>query len=502
MRLFFVFRLSVFAVLPLSAAESKPNLVFVLIDDMGWEDTSLPFTKEKTAFNNFYRTPSMERLAAQGVKLTSAYSCAVCTPSRVSWMTGRNTSRHGVTNWTFKGETSGKTNELLPPKWKMDGLQPGDAPTAPGLLHEAGYRTILVGKAHFGAYDTPGADPKNLGFDINIAGHGAGHPASYQGKADYGGKDLRAVPGLEAYKGTDTHLTDALTSEACKEIDRAVADKTPFFLYLSHYAVHLPIQPHRPYDAHYESADVAKVEKNYASMVEGMDASLGKVMDELQKLGVAENTLVVFWTDNGGLSAHGRGKNVLGTGDDTHNKPLREGKGSAYEGGIRVPAIVGWAKVSDQNPFPITPGTATDSPAIIEDLFPTLVGLAGAKLPESPVDGRSLLPLLKGGTREDAPLVWHYPNLWTKMPNQQTTGYRPHSVIRSGGWKAIHFYDTRTWELYHVAEDLGEAEELSAKEPERLLKLAKELQDLLEKRGAVWPIDAKTGAPRKLLLPS
>jgi arylsulfatase A-like enzyme len=505
--------LAAFLAMSAHAASSRPNIVFILIDDMGWQDTSVEFHTARTPFNDYYRTPNMERLARTGVRLTQAYSCAVCTPTRVSWLSGRNAARHHVTNWTNDGETGYPSEQLLPPAWKREGFQPGDAPTAPGLLRAAGYRTILVGKAHFGAARTPGADPLQLGFDVNIGGHSAGRPASYQGEDRYDspnpGEHRCAVPGLEQYKGTPTHLTDALTSEACREITHAVKDlRQPFFLYFAHYAVHSPIQPHRPYDAHYRSLTVGRPEMDYASMIEGMDASVGRVLDTLRDLGVARDTLIVFYSDNGGVTHAMRGRNVLGTGIGTHNKPLREGKGSAYEGGIRVPAIVTWAEPAPDHPaqqlVPIASGARSAQPVLIEDLFPTFLRWGGATLPSgAAVDGEDLTPALAASTPpgRKAPLIWHFPNLWNPKAPADSRGYRPHSVIRDGDWKAIYFYEDQRWELYHLATDTGEANDLSTKEPARLHELARRLDERLTRLKAPLPIERTSGKPRAIQLP-
>jgi arylsulfatase A-like enzyme len=496
-----------------NAATSKPNIVFFLVDDMGWQDSSVPFHDKRTPFNDFFQTPAMERLAAGGVRLTQAYSCAVCTPTRVSWLTGRNATRHHITNWTLKGETSRKSERLLPPPWKIDGFQPGEAPTAAEILRKSGYRTIHIGKAHWGAVGTAGADPLKLGFDVNIAGHAAGAPESFQGMDRYGegkpGKEVWAVPGLADYKGKDIHLTDALTIEACREMEDCVkAGTQPFFLYLSHYAVHSPLQPHRPYIDHYKDQPVAESEKLYASMVEGMDASLGKVMDKLKELNVADETLIVFYTDNGGVSHVLRGKNILGSGTDTHNLPLREGKGSAYEGGIRVPAIVSWAENNPtsemQKRVPIVANSKSDRPVIIEDWFPTFLHWAGAALPTSAVDGEDITAALSkpGENPRTRPLFWHFPNVWTPYPADRHVGYQPHSVIRSGDWKAIYFYDAEIWELYDLGKDPGETRNLASTDSERLTKLARALLDRLNEMKSPLPVDRATGKSRPLRLPS
>ena len=316
--------------------EVKPNIIMFLVDDMGWQDCSEPFWKEKTAFNKRYNTPSIERLATQGMKFTQAYACAVCSPTRVSLISGMNAARHRVTNWTLRrGKSSVKEPEnLRMPEWNLNGAQPTDSiersvhitPLAK-ILKNNGYFTIHSGKAHFGAIGTPGANPLNLGFDINIAGHAAGAPGSYQGTAYFGNnpdgtvKNTWSVPGLEKYHGQDINLSDALTKEAILAVDSSLKTDKPFFLYMAHYAVHTPIQADNRYIDKYNEEIDDKIEAKYASMVEGMDKSLGDLMDYLDKKGITENTIILFMSDNGGLSAVGRGGEP-----HTHNKPLSKWK--------------------------------------------------------------------------------------------------------------------------------------------------------------------------------
>lgn len=511
---------------------APPNIVFFLVDDMGWQDTSVPFHAARTPLNDHFRTPNMERLARRGVCFTQAYSAPVCSPTRTSIMIGQSPVRHRVTNWTLFAdkETSRETERLrAPAEWQRNGLQPG-TPTLPDLLRRAGYRTIHCGKAHWGAHGTPGSDPRNLGFDVNIAGHATGAPGNYHGGRFYGNDENGAytppwgVPGLEKYHGTDTHLTDALTTEALAEIDASVAAGTPFYLYLSHYVVHTPIQEHRPYVDHYRgrcyagtSIAIPDEEACYASMVEGMDASLGAVLDRLESLDVARNTLVVFYSDNGGLSAHTRGTTPQGTGRETHNWPLREGKASAYEGGTRVPAIVAWAAADAESPaqrrVPVRAGSRCDVPVICEDLVPTILGWAGAGELVGELeacDGRDLSPLLNGSPAADPDraFLFHYPHKWGPPGG---CGYQPHSAIRVGDWKAIYFYEPRQWELYNLREDIGEKRDLAPAHPEILRRLAARMRALHEELGAqyptqkatgepelpVWPIDEPPAAPRR-----
>lgn len=403
----------------------------------------------------------------------------------------------------------GKTGAFLPPTQGQARARcqaRADAATLSELLRQRGYRTIHVGKAHFGAIGTPGADPLRLGFDVNVAGHAAGAPGSYQGANDYDepGRATRgvwAVPGLERYHQSDVHLTDALTREALVEVEQAVEAGRPFFLHLAHYAVHVPLEPHEPFASAYRERGFDEQEARYASMVAGADASLAALLARLQELGVAERTLIVFTSDNGGLAAHARGTSAIGAGRDTHNHPLREGKGSAFEGGTRVPLVFAWAGSSTRSAaqarLPILMGARTSEPTLCEDLFPTLLSIAGAEIPAE-LDGADLTPVLSGraSLRERA-LVFHYPHIW----GPSGPGYQPHSAILRGSWKAIWFYEPERWELYDLAHDLAEERDLAALQPQVLAKLARELKQRLEACGAPMPLDKRTGCERTIRVP-
>jgi len=501
-------------------AAPPPNIILFLVDDMGWQDTSVPFWGRETAFNRHFRTPNMERLAAQGIRFTNAYSHAVCSPSRTSLMTGQSPLRHKVTNWTLlpdEDTTKDWGRVAAPPDWRKEGLQPEDV-TLPKLLQEAGYFTIMCGKAHFGAHHTPGKDPLALGFDVNIAGHPTGAPGSYQGLDDFGNKRegrrrLWAVPGLEDYHGEDVHLTDVLTTEAIAAVDRAVDAEKPFYLYMAHYAVHTPIQPHKRFMDRYTGAtyantdiDIPPEEERYASMVEGMDASLGALLAHVEKRGVAENTIAIFTSDNGGLSVHARGTTPRDTGANTHNWPLRAGKGAAYEGGTRAPFIATWAKRDDESAAQrglwLEAGAVSDQPILIEDLFPTLLGIAGAAdtIPDDhAVDGRDIRPYLRGGADDpDRPLHFHYPHAW----GPDHPDYQPHSALRVGDWKAIYFYNDRRWELYNLARDLSESQNLADAEPEILEAMAARMQRDFAAFDAQWPVDRESGAVERIVSPA
>lgn len=479
---------ALFACAP-AADRKRLNVVVVLVDDLGWQDTSVDFGAPKYDANRQYRTPNLERLAREGVRFTNAHACTVCTPSRVSLMTGVNAARHGVTNWTrYKNAGPGGLHPRLRlPAWNANGLQPDaslargfDAPTLAQRLSDAGYRTIHVGKAHFGALGTAGADPRELGFRVNIAGHAMGAPGSHLGVHDFSGawqgyESIWDVPGLERYHGEDVTLAEVLTREAVREIEAATAAGEPFFLYLAHYAVHVPIEPARRFVQRYLELGLDPIEAAYASMVEDVDASLGEILAALERLGVAQDTLVVFTSDNGGLTSSQRGGDAF-----THNAPLRSGKGSAYEGGTRVPLVVRWPGVA-------LAGARCDAPTMVEDLCTTVLAAGAlAEADAARMDGRDLSPLLRepdGAALDARALVWHFPHVW----DDAGPGIEPYSAIQVGDWKLIVFHDGPRAELYDLAHDLGETHDLAAEQPEKRRELALELRRILTERGARMP---------------
>ena len=482
---------------PQNPSASRPNILFFFVDDMGWQDTSVPFWKEETHFNELYSTPNMERLAAEGMKFTQAYAYAVCSPTRTSLMTGMNAARHGVTNWTLRRNTpTDRADDILDmPAWNVNGLQPVDTiensvygTVLTNLLQDNGYFTIHSGKAHWGAIGTPGSDPLNLGFDINIAGHAAGGLGSYLGENNFSaawrnGDRVWDVPGLEKYHGDTVNLTHVLTMEAISAMEKARETGKPFYLYMSHYTVHTPLEPDYRFYQKYEDMGLEEPEARYASMLEGMDRSLGDLLNYLDDNGLAENTVVLFMSDNGGLSAHARGGEP-----HIHNYPLNSGKGSAYEGGIRVPMIVRW-------PGKVEPGSVNDDYLIIEDYFPAILEIAGLDdyLTDQLVDGISFVPQLVGeGTAAgDRSLVFHFPNKWGGTgPGIGTT-----STIRKGDWKLIYWYKDQSFELFNITDDIGEQNNLAGREPEILKELASELGVYLRSIGAVRPLFKTTGEP-------
>ena len=275
-----------------SPAETRPNVIVFLVDDMGLMDTSVPMLTDAQSrpqrhpLNEWFRTPNMERLAKQGIRFSHFYAHSVCSPTRVSIMTGQNAARHRSTNFIGLSNTRGKFG---PQRWNYQGLHSSDI-TLPRVLQRAGYRTIHIGKAHFGPKGSPGADPRNLGFDVNIGGANFGAPGSYYGADGFGhikGNRPRAVPHLEKYHGQDIFLTEALTREAISQIDKSLDDKKPFYLYMSHYAVHSPFQNDPRFVANYKRAGHSAREIAYATLIEGMDKSLGDLLDHLGAKGIA-----------------------------------------------------------------------------------------------------------------------------------------------------------------------------------------------------------------------
>ena len=464
----------------------RPNIVFFFIDDMGWQDTSEPFWKEVTKLNQRYRTPNMERMADEGMKFTQAYACALCSPSRVSLMTGLNAVRHKVTNWTLrKGKSPDRNHpKIQPPEWNLNGLsmKPGtertvQAVTLPALLQEGGYRTIHVGKAHFAANDTPSEDPRELGFDVNIAGHCAGGPGSYHGTNNFSaafrkGDRIWDVPGLEKYHGQEINLTEVLTLEANKAVDEAVAAGKPFYLYMSHYAVHAPWEKDARFLENYTESGLKGLEAVFASMIEGMDKSLGDIMANLKRHGIEEETIVVFMSDNGCPSNLPR------------NLPLRGHKITPYEGGTRVPMIVKWPGVVEPNSL------CDEDYIIIEDIFPTFLEMAGVREYEQiggVIDGRSFVGLLEGkkGLSKGRAIFWHFPHTYDQPA---------YSSVRQDEWKLIYHHASRKLELFNLKEDIGEKNVL-ADNQQKKMELVKVLSDFLREAGGQMPIDKTTGKP-------
>lgn len=462
---------------------SQPNIIMFLVDDMGWQETSVPFYTEITELNKRYHTPNMDRLATRGMKFTQAYACAVCSPSRISLNTGLNAARHRVTTWTLRKDKSPepKHKTLVPPQWNVNGIcaEPGISKTTvakmlPQILRENGYKTIHSGKAHFGAKGTPGEDPLNLGFDVNIGGHAAGGPGSYYAKNNFSaafrkGDRIWDIPGLEEYHGTDMYLNEVLTIKANQEIDKAVAENQPFYLYMSHYAIHAPWEKDFRFYEKYKAMGLTDYQATYASMVESMDKSLGDLMQNIRRHGLEENTIIIFMSDNGQPKQTDR------------NLPLRGHKLTPYEGGIRVPLIVDW-------PGETEPKSVNENYVIIEDLFPTILEMAGITDYDQVggiIDGKSFVKYLKGkkDEKQDRPIFWHYPNTYDQPP---------YSSVRVGDWKLIYQHAAQKLELYNLKSDIGETTNLAKKEKSKRNELAGVLSGFLKESGAQLPFEKKT----------
>lgn len=482
---------------PVTAA--APNIVIFLVDDMGVMDTSVPFLTDESGkpkvhpLNQWYRTPNMERLAKNGIRFPQFCAMSVCSPTRVSLLTGQNPARHHVTNWI--NPDANNHGPQGPRDWDWKGLETSDT-TLPKLLRTQGYRTIHVGKGHFGPNRTEGSDPLHLGFDVNIGGNSYGQPGSYYGEKNYGKGSKQAVPHLDAYHGSSTFLTEALTLEANKQIDASIRDKKPFFLYFAQYAVHAPFQANPRFAAHYAEAKQSPAAKAFATLIESMDESLGMLLDHLEKTGEAENTLVFFLGDNGSDSPLGEAHNV------GSSAPLRGKKGSHYEGGMRVPFIAAWAKPAAANPhqqaLPIPANAVQPHLASVEDIFPTVLAAAQGKIPTShPLDGQNLGVLLSGKddpAHRDAFLM-HYPH----APHRSDYW----SSLRQGEWKVIYHYlpkkNGQPYQLFHLKNDPFEQNDLAAKEPATLKRMMKNLIDALEQHKAQYPHDQEGKELRPVL---
>lgn len=490
---------AVFAQSSKNNTKSRPNIIVFLVDDMGWVDTSVPFGDSVMPLNKRYHTPNMERLAKEGMKFTNAYAQPVCTPTRASMLSGMNSAHARITNWTSPANNNPTDNadeQFAAPEWNYNGMSPVAgiphtqyATPFPQLLKDAGYFTVHVGKAHWGSAGTPGSNPLSMGFITNIAGHAAGHPQSYLSEDNYGNKpgkaSWQAVPDLGEYYGTGTFLTDALTKEAIKTLENPIKNKQPFYLNMAHYAVHDPMMADPRYYQKYVDAGLDETEAKYASLVEGMDQSLGDIMDYLVSKKADKNTIIVFMSDNGGLSlAPSRAGEP-----HTQNLPLKGGKGSVNEGGIRVPMIVKWPGVTRA-------ASVANQYVIIEDFFPTLLEMAkvndGKKVQD--IDGKSFVPILKNPDLKDnsRALIWHIPNKWT---TKDGPGINYQSAIRKGDWKLIYDMRDGSKQLYNLKTDIGEHSDLSVAHPDMVKALSKTLSEQLRQWKATMPIDKKTNQP-------
>ncbi len=428
-----------------AAAPRKPNVVMFLIDDLGWRDIG-------ANGSTYYQTPNIDRLAREGVRFTDAYAaCAVCSPTRAAVLTGKYPARLLLTDWLPDGRWPSKAR-LRSGRFVRE--LPLEEVTIAEALREAGYRTASIGKWHLGA--EPFSLPEHHGFDVNVGGNAHGAPGDfffpYAGNWAIPTTDLRVRWNVFPDGKPGEYLTDRLTDEAVKFIREN--RERPFFLYLPHYAVHTPLQAKPELVAKYEKIPEAQRQGKpvYAAMVESMDESIGRVMATLRELGLEQDTMVIFTSDNGGFY------------NATSNAPLRANKGAYYEGGIRVPLIVKWPGVAKA-------GHVSSEPVTSTDFYPTCLAAAG--LPPRPnqhMDGRNLQPLLAGGATLGRPAIfWHFPH-YNDHPHSVPSG-----VIRQGPWKLIETFDPEGLELYNLADDLGEQRNLAATQPARVAELKRAL---------------------------
>jgi arylsulfatase A-like enzyme len=422
------------------AADIGPNVIVVLVDDMGWKDLSCQGS-------DFYETPQIDRLAVTGMRFTTAYSaCTVCSPTRAAMMTGQYPARLHLTDW-IAGHHRPHA-KLLPPDWTTH--LPLEVVTVAERLQAKGYATASIGKWHLGGKEH---EPEHQGFDVNLGGTAKGQPPSY-----FSPYRISTLP-----DGPDgEYLTDREAAEAVAFIESH--HDRPFLLYLPHYSVHTPLQAKPEVAAAYAAKRPGVPPKlaTYAAMVESVDDAMGEILDTLDRLGIRDRTAIFFTSDNGGQASI------------TDMLPLRAGKGSAYEGGVRVPFIVSWPGVTH-------PGGTCDVPVITPDIPATILDLTGAGIePGQPIDGRSLAPLLRGDTLAREAIYWHY-------PHYHPGGATPHSAIRAGRWRLVHFYEDGRDELYDLAADPAETTDLAVLQPAKAADLRTKLDRWLAEVNGQMP---------------
>ncbi len=454
------------------AGAATPNLLFILADDMGW---SAPGCYG----SDLHETPNIDRLATQGLRFTQAYSASpVCTPTRAAIMTGQHPARLNMTIWheAAVSRLTDPGDEKLAPPITETALAL-EHTTLAEVLHDAGYQTAHVGKWHLGAAEHY---PEPQGFDVNVGGTFYGAPLTYwypykgERVSGNGVHEFRYVPGLPPGKEGD-YLDDKLTDQALTLMEQMHASGKPFYLNMAFYSPHTPIEGKPELVAKYKAKireGMTHKNAGFAAMMETLDENIGRLLAKLDTLGIADNTVVVFYSDNGGFDEVRNGEQVA------NNAPLRSGKGSAYEGGIRVPLIVRWPGVT-------TAGAVSDTPVTSMDFYPTILEMLGDKAPApgKVLDGVSLGPVLRDPAaslgRED--FQWHYPHYYFN-----TT---PVSAFRHGDWKLIEYYEDGRKELYNIKDDLSETNDLAAAKPE----IVKDLEARLQ----AWRTEVNARLPEK-----
>ncbi|MBN8824903.1 MULTISPECIES: sulfatase [unclassified Spirosoma] len=436
---------------------ARPNIVFILADDLGWKDVGF-------MGSTFYETPNLDRLAAQGIRFTSAYAAAAnCAPSRACLLSGQYSPRHGIYTVANADRGDAKTRKLMPVK--NNEVLPDSVYTLAEALRDAGYQTASIGKWHLGK------SPESHGFSYSRAGDQRGMNRHF---SPYGIPNLPDGP-------TGEYLTDRLTDEALAFLDQTQQKANaarPFFLYLPFYAVHTPLQAPDSLITKYERKPKTPGQNHtaYAAMIESLDRNVGRVLKKLDALGLDQNTLVIFTSDNGGIRSISR------------QDPLRAGKGSYYEGGVRVPLVVRW-------PGTIRAGSTSQTPVINLDFYPTFQDILKLPNPKQPLDGISIIPLLTGKSVPERPFFWHFP-IYLEAYDPKTDGgrdplfrTRPGSTVRLGDWKLHEYFEDNGVELYNLKTDLGEQRNVASANPAVVKKLHKLVQDWRTKQAAFIPTE-------------
>lgn len=428
----------------LHAETARPNVLFIFLDDYGWRDCGF-------MGSDFYETPHLDRLASEGMVFTNAYAAAAnCAPSRACLLSGQYTPRHEIYNVGTKLRGSPKHSRLK----HIPGVDvlPTSIKTWAHQIRAAGYTTGTIGKWHLSK------DPLPYGFNFNFAGSHSGSPPRGYFPPHPGAPGLKNAP-------KDEYLTDRLTDEAIAFIKKQQAN--PWMLYLTHFAVHTPLQSRSDLEEKYKAKEKGALHSSavMAGMIQSVDDGIGRIVKTLEELQLSDNTVIVFTSDNGGY------------GPATSMHPLKGYKGTYYEGGIREPFFIKW-------PGKVKSGTTNDTPIINVDIYPTLCEITGAKLPEGQaMDGKSLIPLLTGhGEFGERALYWHFPAYlqgYSRIDQQRDPIFRtrPCSIIRDGDWKLHQYFEGGELELYNLAEDIGEANDLSSKHPVKAKELLIKLQE-------------------------
>ncbi len=450
-----------------AAADRPPNIVLIVADDLGWTDTTVYGSE-------YYETPHIDSLARDGMLFTQAYGSPNCAPTRAALMSGRYAPRTGIYTVASGARGLEKFRKMVPVENRTE--LPLEEVTVAEALQAAGYRTGHIGKWHLGG---DGHLPTDQGFDVNIAGYESGSPPKGGYTSPYHCPHLEDGPEGE-------YLTDRLSREAAGFIE--ANRERPFFLYMCFYSVHTPIEGRPDLVAKWKKKPVSGGHNNpeYAAMINSLDDGVGRILEALDDGGLAENTLVIFYSDNGGVGGYRRAGVEMR--EITDNAPLRGGKGMLYEGGVRVPLIVRYPGV-------VEPGSVSEAPVINVDFYPTLVEIAGASLPDRELDGASFFGLLRGEEAPNRPpLYWHFPGYLQGRQDVGAWRTTPASAIREGDYKLIEFFESGQAELYNLRSDISEERNLADVEPGKRDELWRKLKRWRAAVGARLPTPKVPGS--------